>query len=524
MGNTAVLKNKGGIKTSLEKYVPGVVFALLIMQPLLDIVSYWANEWYFTSVTTAVRFLMFAAVMLYGFIVSDRKGIYVVTGAAVVLYWALHMIACFKSANGYISPVADASNFLRIIHLPLFTLAFITFFKKDSSVPRYVRLAFAVNLAIMIHSTILSYMTGTQIYMYGYMEVGLMGWSAVHNAQSAILAIVVPLTMLYAYKKQNKPGFYLTALAAFVCLFFSGTRVDFYSIPIVAGAFIVGLLFTKEKNPFYYVILLLMILASLLCYKTSIAYDVRGNHEVSMEYRQDEVQQIIDDAQNENDSKIDLGTNISPEIYASLDPLTKKNIHLIYDRYLDGMVNRYGFDRVIYKYNYSLVVSNLLDIRQQKRFFSELAWEDSNLLTKCFGFEYSIVVENFETEDKRTGEMIPVQQIYDLENDFPAVYYFGGYVGFALYMLFLLYFAALMAVAVITRFKKMVNIETIAVGLTFVLSMGIAYYAGYVLRRPNTSVYLSAILAYGYYLTVVKENVKLRDIFKIFSKKNKIDN
>ena len=72
MENIIAVKNK--IKPSLERLVPGVVFALLIIQPLLDIVSYWANRWEFTSVTTAARFLMFAVVMLYGFMVSDRKG------------------------------------------------------------------------------------------------------------------------------------------------------------------------------------------------------------------------------------------------------------------------------------------------------------------------------------------------------------------------------------------------------------------------------------------------------------------
>lgn len=516
MENIIAVKNK--IKPSLERLVPGVVFALLIIQPLLDIISYWANQWEFTSVTTAVRFLMFAVIMLYGFMVSDRKRIYVVTGAAVAVYWVLHMAACFKAEGGYISPVSDASNFLRIIHLPLFTLAFVTFFKKDADVPHYVRKAFLVNLVIMIHSVILSYMTGTQVYMYGYMGVGLMGWSAVHNAQSAILALVVPLTLLYAYKKKNKLGFYLVSLAVFVCLFFSGTRVDFYSIPIIAVALIIGLIFTGEKNPFYYIVLLLMVLGALLCYKTSIAYDIRGNHEVSMEYRQEEVEQMLEVAEDDKETAVTLGANITREIYDSLDPLTRKNINTIYDRYLGGMIHRYGFDRVFEKYNYSLVVSNFLDMRQQKRYFSEMAWEDADLFTKCFGYEYQVVVENYEKTDFVTRETVPAQQIYDLENDFPAVYYFGGYVGFGLYMLFILYFVLMMAVAVITRFKKVVNVESIAVGLTFVLAMGIAYYAGYVLRRPNTSVYLSAILAYIYYLTAIKENVKLTDIFKLFSK------
>lgn len=513
-----ILSFKTKIKPSFEKYVAGATFALLLMQPVLDIISYWANQWEFTSLTTAFRFLMFAVVMLYGFIVSDRKRIYVISGVGIAAYWVLHMVACFKSAGGYVSPVSDASNFLRIIHLPLFTLAFITFFKKDAAVPHYVRKAFLANMVIMIHSTVLSYMTGTQVYMYGYMNAGLMGWSAVHNAQSAILALVVPLALLFAYKKKSKVVFYFTAMASLVCLFFSGTRVDFYSIPIIAAALIVGLIFTGEKDPVYYIVLLVMVLAALLCYKSSLAYDIRGNHEVNMEYRQDEVQEILDNREDDENTTEELGANITREKYDSLDPLTKKNINLIYERYLEGMISRYGFDRVFYKYNGSLTVSNLVDVRQQKRFFSEMAWEDANLFSKCFGFEYQEVVEYYDHYNKLTGETVRTEQIYDLENDFPAVYYFGGYVGFGVYILFLLYFFLLMFVGVVTRFKKVVNVESIAVGLTIILAMGIAYYAGYVLRRPNTSVYLSAVLAYAYYLTAVKENVRLRDTFKVFSK------
>ena len=32
-------------KRSLSNIAPAFLFALLIAQPLLDIISYWANEW-----------------------------------------------------------------------------------------------------------------------------------------------------------------------------------------------------------------------------------------------------------------------------------------------------------------------------------------------------------------------------------------------------------------------------------------------------------------------------------------------
>lgn len=518
MTNAAI--EKKGIKQSLEKMVPGVVFALLIIQPLLDMVSYWATEWEWTGITTMVRFAMFAAVMLYAFIISDKKWVYFVFCGVMGVYWIFHMIACIKSSGGYLSPYTDINNFLRLIHLPLFTLAFITFFKKSSEVPGYVQKAFFINLIILVHSVIISYVTGTQVYTYVVMGRGIMGWAAVHNSQSAIIAFLIPVALYFAYKKFNKWQFYFTALISFAFLFFCGTKVDYYSISLIFISMAVLLVITGEKKIVYYAILIALTVLSLVCYKASVVYAVRDNHEELVGYKQDDIEKIIEMAEDDEESVegLQLGNYIDWDTYNSLDTMTQHNIHGIYNKYMYNMVNRFGFDRVFEKYNFSLVVSDFLDIRQQKRYFAEMAWEDSNLFTKCFGYEYITLVETADKVNPKTAETESVQVIYDLENDFPAVFYYSGYVGFAIYMVFLAYFVLLIIVAVITRFKKVVTVESGALALTFALSMGVSQFSGNVLRRPNVSVYLSVVLAYIFYLTVIKENVKLRDIFKIFSK------
>ena len=110
------------------------------------------------------------------------------------------------------------------------------------------------------------------------------------------------------------------------------------------------------------------------------------------------------------------------------------------------------------------------------------------------------------------------QAIFDLENDFPSVFYYSGYIGFALYLAFIGYFALLIIVGLITRFNKLFTVESGMVGVTFLLALGTSQFSGNVLRRPNASIYLSVILAYIYWLTAIRENVRLRDIFNIFSK------
>lgn len=501
-------------KGFLERILPGFVFALLLAQPVLDVISYWANKWEFTSVTTLARFAMFAAVMLYAFIISDKKRYYIIAGVLISAYWMLHVVGCLKSAGGYASPFSDLSNFLRTIQMPLVTVAFITCFKKSDEVPVYVQRAFLINLVVMLHVTALSYMTASQIYTYGIFQKGLMGWVVSQNAQSAILAAITPLILLYAYKKRNIMWFYGVAVVTFANLFFVGTRVDYFTIPIVAAAMIIMMLISREKKAGYYIVMAALAMLCLICYKYSIVNDNIENHSYAISVKQDE---FVDEIQNDAPQAKPLPKNIDWDTYYSLDVKTRKSIYDLYKRYTGAMVGRFGFERVFEKYNYSLDVSELTAQRQQKRYFAEMVWEDSSNFERLFGYEYSELISTFEVAD-RNGTVRNVTQVFDLENDFPAVFFYSGYIGFAAFAVFIAYFALLMAVAVITRFKKIMTVESGMVGVSFFLMMGTAGFAGYVFRRPNSSIFLSVILAYIYYLTVVRENVRLTDIFRIFSK------
>ena len=501
-------------KLSMERIAPACLFALLIIQPLLDIISFWANEWDFTALTTLVRFGMFALVMVYCFIISDKKMVYVIGSAVMLIYWIFHMIACFKAEGGYVSITGDISNFFRTVHLPYFTFAFITVFRKSDKVPEYVQKAFCINMIIMMHALVISYMTGTQIYTYG--NKGLMSWASVHNSQSAILAFIVPLMLLFAYNKRNKIMYYVIAVVSLVNLFFVGTKVDYFSIFIITLGMMILLIIAGEKDLFYYAILFIVALLCALCYNQSIAFDVKITHQVVMDEKQEFVENVVEQDPGEEP----LPEHISWEIYNSLSPKERFDIRKIYDLYLGPMVQKYGFERVFERYNYSLVVKELTAARQMKVNFAEMAFEDANTMTRLFGYEYKTLIYDY-TRENNEGKIVTSQQIYDLENDFPSVFYYSGYVGFAIYMAFLAYFVGLILVAVITRFKKCVNLENGLLAITFALTLGCSQFSGNVLRRPNASIYMSVILAYIYYVTVVKENVRFRDLFSIFKRKKK---
>ena len=84
------------------------------------------------SFSTALRFLLLMAVALLGFVVSDKKRVYVIFYGIMGAFWVAHMANCYRI--GYQSMVADTANFLRIMSFPMYTLSFITFFQKGKNI------------------------------------------------------------------------------------------------------------------------------------------------------------------------------------------------------------------------------------------------------------------------------------------------------------------------------------------------------------------------------------------------------
>ena len=467
-------KRFSGIKDCLSEKTGQFVFWLLLLQPVLDAVSYFANVYSFTVITTAVRMLMFAAVCLYCFIISDRKKIYLIAAGGLALFWVIHMAACFRA--GYDGILADAGYFVRTIHLPVLTLCFITCFKKSSELPRRICRAFLINLIVMLAFVALSYATGTQHYTYDHYRIGLVGWVAVDNCQSAIVCLIVPLLLYYSYKT-SKPLFAACAAVCFAQMFFIATRLAYCSIFLIAGGMIAALLINREKRPFYYGVLLLAILVFGACFKLSPMYQVR-------------VLNGENTSQRQSWAEISLQKSKEKLQAQGLDEDSILLYQDLYELYLPNMVEKFGLERTVDAYGYTTMTYELMDLRRQKNTFAKLIWEDSDTLTHLFGFEYSRMVYN--------------DFVYDLENDFNAILYYYGYVGFALYLAFFLYFLALIVKSVWKDFRGTLTVEACAVGITFVLLVGAAQFSGNVLRRPNVSIFLSLILAYIYHLTVLQ--------------------
>jgi hypothetical protein len=180
-----------------------------------------------------------------------------------------------------------------------------------------------------------------------------------------------------------------------------------------------------------------------------------------------------------------------------------KKMRKIYRGYLSGMVQHFGYDRVMEKYDYTLDAAILGDWRIEKLSFCELLMEDGSVMQHLFGLNLLDMREFVKNgvKNEETGKWEDGYQIFDVENDFHGIYFLLGIVGLALMLVFLLYFGVRALLRVIRDFRTYFTVDMIAFGGAYVFSLMHAYFTVSVLRRNNASVYLGLVLACLWYLT-----------------------
>ena len=179
--------------------------ALLLVQPLLDVLSYFMQNLGMTALTTALRTVLLFAVSLYGFAISDRKRLYGLLWGVAGGFWLLHMLNCFRL--GYQDPVGDAAEYLKLVQFPLWTAVFLTFFRQRPGLDLRAAALLAGNFALILLVIGLSYLTGRPAYTYDLpardFQKGLLGWFGVPNAQSAIVSMLAPGLLLWAWRTER---------------------------------------------------------------------------------------------------------------------------------------------------------------------------------------------------------------------------------------------------------------------------------------------------------------------------------
>lgn len=456
----------------------GTALALLLAaQPLLDVFSYFMKLSGHTAVTTGLRLVMLAAVCVFAFVLADRKAPTLLLWGAAGAFWLLHLLNCLRV--GYVDPIGDAAEYLKLLQFPLWMMAFLTLFRREEALADRVLFVLAVNLALILAVIGLSYLTGRPVYTYEYPErgqyIGVLGWFGVANAQSALLCLVVPGAMLWALRTEKLWLYALVAFAGCALLYFTGTRLAFYAGVGVAALFLAMVFFCRQ--PWLFAVPPLIVLALFLAFRGASPMARRqalsGD---SFAVYQEQIDAVMGEDAGFDPARDDLTpavreklARVYTEVYGGEG---------VYGEFLlEDLLDRFGTDRVVEAMHYTASSSDLNDLRKRKLTALSLLWEEEDFLTHLVGMEYSKATIGAHN--------------YDPENDFPALIYYYGWLGAGLYILFLLGVAGACLVGFFRRFPRLVTPEVLVFAFCLVLGLGAAQVGGQVLRRPNVTVYLS---------------------------------
>ncbi|WMJ23075.1 O-antigen ligase family protein [Paludicola sp. MB14-C6] len=486
------------IKTVSEWIKKNWLVLLIVAQPLLDILAYWQQN-SIGTLAGVVRLCIVIALPIYILVITKKKKSFILIMGIMAFFSLLHIVNGFRV--GYINMFQDIAYLLRVIQMPVLAVCFIYYF-NDERKKDLTNKAFVINGVIIFVSMIIAHLTNTAEYSYGSYKFGLMGWFSNANSQSIIIISLIPIVLYFALSAHKKIWFILAAITSWFMLISNGTKACYLSIFVIFIGFSVFMVFErilkhkegKKLNIIAIAMMLCLVGISVLGYEYTPRYDMDNLSGTKRSEEQTEMDKALDEIST--DKKDGEGTQRRLTIEEMLaDPVKKKWIVDYYGPKLDkGLVERFGVETVLEAYGWTPPAYRLADMRLKKITYANLLWESSDFITKLVGFEYSDI------------------HGYDLENDWPAIYFYYGYLGLGLYVLFILAILFFIIRRVIKDFKGSMNLYNFALLITFGLQIGLAQFSGAILRRPNVSIYMAIIIGLIYYQTNIAPIKKGNDI------------
>lgn len=480
------MKQNSQFRQKVLGRLPLIVFLLLLIQPFMDILSYWVLELNWSNaITLALRMGFFGATLLLGFCLSRHKKAYYLMAAAVALIGLGHGFAVWQ--YGCQNLVGDLTNYVRVIQLPFLALCSITFLRENEDCYRAIEYGFLTNLVVILLSIVLAGITGTMHTTYND-GLGYAGWFYFPNSQSAILTALCPVacSLLYRRRGLKSPWFWLVLVGGFLALYFTGTRLCYLGLAATGFGLGISMLLIcrrdwKKACAFF---------AVTIVFLGMMPWSPMVQHQKSYEGVQSDRQDRIDDLL-ENSTLPEQDEDLSPEELERRKALWVQALTPIYETYAPDFVEMFGAKRTIEMYDYTWDIKTITAVRPRKLQFARLLMDQSPFSARLFGVELS----RFTVGDNT----------YDVENDFHGIYFLYGAVGLAALLLFLLYFVLLIVKALCRDFKTYFTLDSAGWGIALIMYLIHSYCTAGVLRRPNGSIYFSVVLAVVYYLVKLKK-------------------
>lgn len=361
----------------------------------------------------------------------------------------------------------EVTFYSKAIYFPIVLLGLILVFeqlaKERIKLQAVLIQAFTIVGATIGTVFLVSFLTGTAMSNYGWYKTGWKAWFLSGNEIGSTMAILLPVTALYAMNKM-KSWQQLYAWIPFILLAFGmillGTKVGYGGILItliaVIGVSLIQMFWTREQPRPYSI--RTMITASVLLIGllvTTPFTPVYSNIFGQMQFL-GVTQQQIDEALGEEGEEGE-GIEMTAEQFENLVFSSREVYRADYGHY----------------------------------------WQRATLGQKLFGMGYAGLYEH-PTEDNPNRPNI-------VEMDFHDYFYSFGIIGFLYIVAPIMYLTVTFLARFFRRFKNNCNAFYLMSGVSYVIGLGIALTAGHVLMAPAVSIYLAFLLAL---LTVEIRKVK----------------
>lgn len=456
---------KSKIKAFISSYW---LILIIITQPILDIIAFFSFKEVLTPITFIVRSIYLIFIVIYSYRKTKNKKDMLLCTIPFFIFSVLHIANSYRLSGIHIFD--DVRYLVMVMQMPIVAISLIFYVKDNVNQIHKIEKGIVVAFFIIVSSTVLSVLTKS--YQNTYEDYGITGWFSSANTQSMIISIIVPICMYYFSKKQNYV-YHIGVLLSFIILYFNGTRACYYTLISTLILFTYLLLINKRGKSKIAVTVICLIL-SITLYNISFTFTRSMSIEQNIQENRQKIVKLEDAKTRE------------------------QKIAILKDNYLYAeMIEDLGEDKVYEEMKDIITEENLSDNRLVKRIYGKIIFNDSDFITKLVGFNHE--------EIQKYGR--------DLENDITAIFYYYGYLGFALLMMFILYFA-IMSFKLLKVNPFMLKSSKYMV-LTYTILLGLlgGEYSGALLRKTNANIYFSlAIVLYYIYINkkmkpkIVKEN------------------
>lgn len=491
-----------------------ILLIFIILQPLLDIISYFQMHYFNVSYTWIARIILLFVIFLYSYLQSNNKKKYILCCLPFAIYYILHIINLNRI--GYFNFVLDTKYFIQVFQFPILTISLISIVKNDFNQTKTIKKALVINFLIIFISVVLSYLTNS--YEFTYYSFGLTGWFSSANTQSMILSALSCLCMGIVYKKGNWIYNFIISLIIFLLLFLNATKACYLTLLflLILMIFISILDLKKSKLRIINLLIYLMFFIISLCFygksytflrKNELDNNISSNQEyidkIENNNNNNDNNNINNNNNNNNNDNNNSNNNEEENITGRNDCNTnlydnyeQQQIELLKSSYIyREIIEIHGIDAVYEEMKDNINGESLSDNRLRKKINAKIYFKQNDLLTKSFGIGYSIIQKD---------EM-------SLENDITALFYYYGYVGIILYFGFIMFFIKKSLEEFIFSSKKFNDSEYLILNFTIFLLLFGSEYSGAFLRKSNANVYFSVIFTLLYFNLFYK-NLKSKNI------------